>query len=186
MSNRESEGPIQVFTNDVREINDALATITNRIDHLKGLRGRTEVWDRIRANDPSADQDVLTRGSLQTIAQVVFLCSATDYLIRIPGTSLVEPFEEWRRKYNFTGGQAGTARLCMFGWGTETGTKALRVTNGTNVLCTLTWSGSGQSLRVSEAVPITITTDDPLRLLCAASSNTEHLMFSWVMLELGG
>ena len=38
MSNRESEGPIQVLGNSPQEINDALATITNRLDHLKGLR----------------------------------------------------------------------------------------------------------------------------------------------------
>lgn len=186
MSNRESEGIVQVFTNDPREINDALATITNRMDHLKGLRGRTEVWDRIRANDPTADQDVITRGSIQTLAQVVFISGVASLFIRQPGTSYVEPFTELRRKYNFTGGQAATARLSMFGWGTESGTKSLRVTNGTNILCTLSWTGTGELLRTSDSTVIDITTDDPLRLTCALSSATESLVLNWVMLELGG
>jgi hypothetical protein len=186
VSSRQSEGIVQVFTNDPREINDALATITNRLDHLKGLRGRTEVWDRIRASDPTADQDVLTRGSLQTIAQVVFLSSPFGLFIRMPGVSFVEPFTDLRRKYNFTGGQAGTARLCMFGWGTESGTKSLRVTNGTTILSTLTWSGTTETLRVSDSVPIDVSTDDSLRLTCALSTATESLVLGWVMLELGG
>lgn len=186
MSSRQSEGIVQVFTNDPREINDALATITNRLDHLKGLRGRTELWDRIRANDPTEDQDVLTRGSLQTIAQVVFIASPFGLLVRQPGTSFAEPFVELRRKYNFSGGQAGTARICMFGWGTESGTKSLRVTNGTSILSTLTWTGTQETLRVSESEVIDVTSDDPLRLTCALSSATESLVLGWVMLELGG
>jgi hypothetical protein len=186
MSNRESEGPIQVFSNDVREINDALAQIGNRLDHLKGLRGRTTVYDRVRANDPSEDQDVLTRGSLQTIAQVTFLSAPVDIYIRMPGTSFVEWSPSLRRKYNFTGGQAGTARLCMIGWGTESGVKSIRVTNGTTALCTLTWSGSTEELRFSDPVPISINTDDSLQLLVAMSSSTESFATRWVMLELGG
>lgn len=186
MSNRESEGPIQVFTNDVREINDALAQISNRLDHLKGLRGRTEVFDRIRANDPSADQDVITRGSVQTIAQVVFWASPVEAFFHIPGTSYVEYGTSLRRRYNFTGGQARSARLCIFGWGTESGTKSLRVTTGGKTLCTLSWSGATEDFRASEIVPIDITTDDPLILLMAMSTPTESLALRWVMLELGG
>ena len=186
MSNRESEGPIQVLGNSPQEINDALATITNRLDHLKGLRGRTEVWDRIRASDPTADQDVLTRGSLQTIAQVVFIAPPGEFLIQKPGQSLVEPYTAIRRRYNFTGGQAGTARLCVFGWGTESGAKNIRITNGVHTFSSLTWSGNSQTLMVTEPVAINVSVDLPLKFLCAVSSATESLVLNWVMLELGG
>lgn len=186
MSDRQSEGIVQVWGNSPIEINEALRAITERLDHLKGLRGRTQIWDRIRANDPAADQDVLTRGSLQTVAQVVFIASPFGLLIRQPGASFVEPFVELRRTFYFTGQQAGTARISMFGWGTESGTKSLRVTNGATILSTLTWSGTNETMRTSDFQVIDVDTDDPLRLTCAMSSATESLILGWMILELGG
>lgn len=186
MSNRESEGPIQVWGNSPQEINDALAQISNRLDHLKGLRGRTQIWDRIRANDPSADQDVLTRGSLQTVAQVVFIASPFGLVFNKPGTSFAEPLPDLRRTFHFEGQQAGTARIAMFGWGTESGAKSLRVTNGSKILSTLNWTGTNETLRTSDFQVIDVDTDDPLRVTCAMSSATESCILGWLILELGG
>jgi len=189
MADRATLGPVQVINNDIWALNDAFRQVTERIDAIKGLRGRTLIYDRIRSDDPVEDQDVLTRGSLSVVAQVVFMASTTGVMFRQPGASFVEPMTELRCRYNFTGGQASTARLIMFGWGTETGSKSLRVTNGTDILCTLTWTGTGETLRASEAEVLDLTDaalDDELRLTCALSSATESLIFNRVILELGG
>ena len=59
MSNN-TEGTIQVFGNSIPEINDALRQILERLDAQKGLRGRTEVHDRIGASAPTETGDVAT------------------------------------------------------------------------------------------------------------------------------
>lgn len=59
MSNN-TEGPIQVFGNSVTEINDALRQLIERLDAQKGLRGRTEVHDRLGASAPTQTGDVAT------------------------------------------------------------------------------------------------------------------------------
>ena len=48
MSNRLSLGPVQVVENSVISINDALRQIQNRLDEMKGLRGRSLTFDRIK------------------------------------------------------------------------------------------------------------------------------------------
>jgi hypothetical protein len=187
MSNRQSEGPIQVFTNDVREINDALAQIGNRLDHLKGLRGRTELWDRVRADDPTADQDVLTKGSLSTMVQVVFFSNTLVLTLR-SGVSIAEISAALRRRFNFSGPRPTVARLFMRGWATESGTKQLvvkAVTTGATV-CSCSWSGTTEGYVTGEATTIDISVDTQLSLNIIASSATECIVLDWVMLELSG
>jgi hypothetical protein len=187
VSNRQSEGPIQVFTNDVREINDAFAQIGNRLDHLKGLRGRTELWDRVRADDPTADQDVLTKGSLATVAQVVFFSNTMVLALR-PGESVQEISAGLRRQFNFSGPRPTVARLLMHGWGTESGAKRLVVKNATTgvTLCTCPWTGTTEGYFTGEATTIDTAIDTQLTLNIVASSPTESIALSWVMLELSG
>ena len=187
MSSHESEGPIQVFTNDPREINDALAHITNKLDHLKGLRGRTLLYDRVRAEDPTTRGDVLTSGSLATIAQVVFVTQPAQLYVRKPGISLVEISAGLKRKYNFSGGTVTSARLIFYGWGTETGNKQLQVRNEDTILCTLNWTGTSENLLVSDTYPVTLTTDeDSMRLFVALSSVEECLVMGACIVELTG
>ena len=59
MSDRLSEGPVQVFGNTTIELNDAFRQLQNRLDHLKGLRGRAEVFDRVRVEDPTVSKDAV-------------------------------------------------------------------------------------------------------------------------------
>ena len=187
MSNHESEGPIQVFGNSPQEINDALAQISNRLDHLKGLRGRTLLYDRVRAEDPRARGDVLTSGSLATIAQVVFVTQPAQLYVRKPGISLVEISAGLKRKYNFSGGTVTSARIIFYGWGTETGNKRLQVRNEDTILCTLNWEGTGENLLHSDPEPVTVTTDeDSMRLFCAASSVEECIVIGACIVELTG
>jgi hypothetical protein len=123
------------------------------------------------------------------VAQVIFVTPPNNIIFRKPGTSFVEPRQELRRKYNFEGGQATTARLCAVGWGTHSGIKSLRVTNGVDILATLTWSGTSEGLHVGTSAAIDLTDtalDNSLRLLCAASAAEESIIFNWVMLELSG
>ena len=59
MADRLSLGPVQIFDADVLSINEALRQLSERIDELKGLRGRTLIYDRVRADDPTESQDAL-------------------------------------------------------------------------------------------------------------------------------
>lgn len=187
MSNRQSEGIVQVWDNSVQAINDALATVTNRLDHLKGLRGRTLTYDRIRAEDPTSAQDVLTRGSLSLMTQVVFVCPPCATVAIRPGVSLFEWNTGLRKKYNFSGGQITAARLIFNGWGTETGSKRLLIGNGDTNLCEVTWSGSNESIVTSDTNALdNFTSELPLRVHCALSSASESLILSWLVLELLG
>lgn len=63
MVNNLSLGPVQIFTLETASVNGALRDLSERIDALKGLRGRTEIWDRTRVDDPTQAQDALTLGA---------------------------------------------------------------------------------------------------------------------------
>ena len=184
MSSRQSEGIVQVFSNDPREINDALATITNRLDHLKGLRGRTLTYDRIRAENPTTANDVLTRGSLSVVNQIVFVAQPCGLYVAHPGISLQEVSSGMRKRYNFGGNQITSARLIFSGWGTETGNKRMIVGDGTDTIAEVLWSGTGENIYAGEFTAVTLAEDIPLRLHTALSTNTESLVLNWVVLEL--
>ncbi len=63
MADNLSEGPVQVFSDDVMAINDALRQLCERMDHIKGLRGRVLAYDRVRGDDPTEQQDAVTLGA---------------------------------------------------------------------------------------------------------------------------
>jgi hypothetical protein len=59
MSDRLSQGPVQVFGNSPVEINDALRQISDRLDEAKGLRGRALMFDRLRVDNPLVTKDAV-------------------------------------------------------------------------------------------------------------------------------
>ena len=59
MTDRLSEGPIQVFDTSIVGLNDAFRQVQNRLDHLKGLRGRAELFDRVQVSDPVVSGDAV-------------------------------------------------------------------------------------------------------------------------------
>lgn len=63
MADRLALGPVQVFGTDLHALNDAFRQLSERIDALKGLRGRAEVFDRLRVDDPEAADEALTQGA---------------------------------------------------------------------------------------------------------------------------
>ena len=87
MSSNESKGPIQVFGNSAVEINDALRQIQEQLDAIQGLRGRSLVFDRVRASDPTVDQDVVTRASLKEGANIILTKSSGTVTVAATGLS---------------------------------------------------------------------------------------------------
>jgi len=82
MSDRRSLGPVQVFGTDLFAINDAFRQLSERVDSLKGLRGRSEVFDRQRVDDPTEAQDAINLGEAEDtfVAQVAGrMTYATDH-----------------------------------------------------------------------------------------------------------
>lgn len=59
MSDRLSLGPVQVFDTTIFSLNDGFRQLSDRIDALKGLRGRAEVFDRVRVEDPTVEKDAV-------------------------------------------------------------------------------------------------------------------------------
>lgn len=59
MSDRESLGPVQIRLLNVGDINAAFRELVGRIDALKGLRGRTIIYDRVRVSDPVETNDAV-------------------------------------------------------------------------------------------------------------------------------
>ena len=59
MSERESLGPIRVGVVSVEGINLALRQVMERLDELKGLRGRTLMFDRLQVSHPTEVNDAV-------------------------------------------------------------------------------------------------------------------------------
>lgn len=56
MAESKSRGVIQVASNDVAEINRALAMLTQWIDELTGLRGAITLYDTVQYQDTNAEK----------------------------------------------------------------------------------------------------------------------------------
>lgn len=52
MANNLTQGVIQVFDNSVESINHALLRILEQLDSLRGLRGRTDLYDQTTVSPP--------------------------------------------------------------------------------------------------------------------------------------
>lgn len=55
MAEPKSRGVIQVASNDVAEINRALAQLVEWIDELTGLRGKVRMYDSMRYKDTTGE-----------------------------------------------------------------------------------------------------------------------------------
>jgi hypothetical protein len=186
MARNLSEGPIQIHSNDINSINDSLRMIQDRLDRAKGLHGRTQVWDRIRAEDPQEDQDVLTRGGFGIAARIVFLSWPSPWFVK-PGTSFIEVGSpQTRRRFNFSAGTVSSARLIVHGWGTESGTKSITIftEDGTTNIGFVEWTGTSEEFHIGELIVVDQSIDQYLRMGAAASSSTETLVLNQVILDL--
>lgn len=190
MAQNRSEGVIQIFSPDVLSINAALMDLQNRVDALKGLRGRAMVYDRIRTDNPEEGNDAVTLQSLQAgtaFASIGFqVAAAAPLLASAPGTTYVEVAATLRQQINFASPQGLEARLLVSGWGTESGTgKGVALTTSTGtVLCELTWDGATEAARVGSFTAVTQTTDQVIQLRVKGSSVTESLLLYTVMLDM--
>jgi hypothetical protein len=63
MSDRDSLGSIMVADNSPFAINDAFRQLADRIDEIKGLRGRSLIFDRTKVSDPTELTDAVNLGS---------------------------------------------------------------------------------------------------------------------------
>ena len=73
MASNKSKGVLQVFTNDVAELNQVLQAICQRIDEASGLRGRSEIHDRVGVGAPSEAGDAARLGNIPGVTQFVEL-----------------------------------------------------------------------------------------------------------------
>lgn len=65
MTTNLSKGPIQIMDNSVLEINDALRQLTDRLDGIDGLRGRSRTFDRLGVETPTVAADAATLKEIQ-------------------------------------------------------------------------------------------------------------------------
>lgn len=61
MTRNRTLGTVLVTELSVPALNDALRRIQGRIDEIKGLKGRSLIWDRVRGDDPEEASDFVTR-----------------------------------------------------------------------------------------------------------------------------
>jgi hypothetical protein len=188
MSNNLTEGVIQVGDVSVFSINAALMQVLERLDHLKGLRGRSETWDRHRVESPAAARDAVDLGSLENREALfhVTLLATTCGLVVTPGTTYAEISTLLRQPINFATPVGLEGRLIASAWGTEAGSgKGLALTDASGtVLVETTWSGTDEEVRVGTFTSIDVDTDTVTRLYARASSATETLIITTAAVEL--
>jgi hypothetical protein len=190
MSNNKSLGAVQVFSADPVQINVALMELANRIDQLKGLRGRALVHDRVRLDNPTASDDGVALGILQkgTAAATypLYMAPSTPLFASKPGTSYVELNAMLRQQINFAYTQAVQGRVIIEGWGTEsTNGKGVAITDSLGtVLCEVTWNGNTPALQVGAFTAINKTTDQFVEIRAKGSSVTESLILHSVVFDL--
>lgn len=183
-------GGIQIFDNTIGSINLALLEVQTRLDELKGLHGRSLIYDRVRANDPTEANDAVTLGSLQEGAAVVtypfYMAPSTPLGVFAPGTTYVERSSALRQQVNFASPQGLEGRVMVEGWGTGSGSnKGVAITTSSGVvICEVLWSGSTEGLKVGSFTPITLAVDQAVQLRCKGSSATEALVLASVVFDL--
>lgn len=92
MASNKTRGALQVTSPEFSlfELNDVLRRIREELDELQGLRGRAEIFDKLKvATAPTADDDAVRRGDTIIILGTgisvfavgdIFYASATDVL----------------------------------------------------------------------------------------------------------
>ena len=188
MSNNLSMGPVQILSLDVASLNLAFAELQNRLDALKGLRGRAEVWDRVRVESPTQAADAVDLGSLEereALFHLTLLASASG-LIVTPGTTYAEVSTLLRQPINFSVPLGLTGRLIAGAWGTDTGAgeKGLALTDDTGtVLVEVEWAGADEQVRIGTFTSIAATEDLTTRLYAKGATATETLILYQVAVE---
>jgi hypothetical protein len=188
MSNNLSMGPVQVLSLDVASLNLAFAEIQNRLDQLKGLRGRSEVWDRVQVSSPVQASDAIDLGSLEereALFHLTLLASATGIAVT-PGTTYAEVSTLLRQPINFAVPVGLTGRLIAGAWGTDSGAseKGLALTDddGT-VLVEVEWAGADEEVRIGAFTSITAAEDLTTRLYAKGATAEETLVLYQVAIE---
>jgi hypothetical protein len=189
MSSNLTQGQaIQVGDNSVFSINLALQQIVEQLDHLKGLRGRSETWDRHRVSSPTQAADAVDLGSLEereALFHLTLLASATGIALT-PGTTYVEVAPLLRQPVNFSVPLGLTGRLIAGAWGTDTGAGekgVALVDDDENVLVEVEWAGADQEVRIGEFTSITASEDLTTRLYVKGATAEETLVLYQVAIE---
>lgn len=189
MSNNLSLGPVQTFSLDLGSINLALRELSERIDELKGLRGRALIWDRAQVSAPSADSDAVDLGSLTSRESLfhlsLFLGGPTGLVVYQPGTSYVEISALLRQQVNFAAPTSLQARMVVSGFGTGTGSgKGVALTDDAGaVICEVTWDGASESVRVGDFTDVTVTTDTLSQMRAKGADANESLVIRHAAVE---
>lgn len=189
MSNNLTLGALQVHDNSVLSINLALAEVLERIDQLKGLRGRSEVWDRMQISSPSVATDAVDLGSLtdrEALFHLTFLMMGSNGLVAYqPGTTYAEISDQLRQQVNFSVPVSLQARLIVSGFGTQAGSgKGIAMTDASgNTLVEVTWDGSDEGVQVGEFATVSLAADTLTRLYAKGSAAGESLVLRHVAAE---
>lgn len=187
-SNRTQGQAIQIADLSVYSINLALQQIVEQLDHLKGLRGRAETWDRVQVSSPTVATDAIDLGSLED-REALFhltLLSSVAGLAVTPGTTLAEISTLLRQQINFATPVGLEARLIVSGFGTDAGAgeKTVALTDATgSALVEVSWAGAGEEVRVGDFTSISATTDMLVRLYAQGASASETLVLYQVACE---
>lgn len=182
-----SLGPVQVYSLDIASLNLALRELSERLDALKGLRGRSEIFDRTRVDSPSVATDAVDLQSLLTQesrARLDWVVPPGGLIATTPGTTYAEIHAAVRQQFDFADLTVTQARIMARGWGTESGNgKGVALHDGTNILTEVTWDGHTEALRVGSLTTIVLTADTQLQLRGRGSTATESLILTLVVVE---
>lgn len=187
-SNRTQGQAIQVGDASVYSINLALAQIVEQLDHLKGLRGRSETWDRHQVSSPTQASDAIDLGSLEdreALFHLTLLASAAGLAVT-PGTTYAELSTLLRQPINFAVPVGLTGRLIVGAWGTDTGAgdKGVALTDDAGtVLVETTWAGADEAVRIGDFASISADADLTTRLYAKGATATETLVLYQVAVE---
>lgn len=189
MSSNLTLGAVQVLDNSVSSINLALQELLNRIDDIKGLRGRTELWDRAQVSAPTVSTDAVDLGSLtgrESLFHLTFFSGGAAGLVAYqPGTSYVEISSLLRQQINFSAPTSLQGRVVASGFGTQSGSgKGVALTDDSGTtLCEVTWDGATESVRVGDFTTITLAADTLSQLRVKGSAAGESLVLRHVAVE---
>ena len=188
MSNNLTLGPAQILDLSVPSINLALQDLTNRIDEIKGLRGRTELWDRAQVSSPSVSSDAVDLGSLVSRESLfhltLFAGMGAGLVVYQPGVTYVELSVLLRQQVNFAAPTSLQGRMIVSGFGTQSGSDkgvALTDDSGT-VLCEVEWDGTAEQVQVGAFTTINTSVDTLTQMRVKGSAATESLILRYSFL----
>lgn len=189
MSSNLNLGPAQIYNLDVASINLALQELSNRIDEIKGLRGRTELWDRAQVSSPTTGTDAVDLGSLtgrESLFHLTFFAGGAAGLLAYQlGTTYAEISNLLRQQINFASPVSLQGRVIVTGRGSQSGNgKGVALTDASGTtLCEVTWNGAAEGIMVGDFTSISNTDDTLCRLYAKGSTASESLILRNVAVE---